>query len=203
MQRLISAISLTVMLSSWSVMAQVPPPDPIDQVVSAGLMNRTASGDFRGDEILSRAELASILVKTFQLDRRTSPQTPLAQVQDVPLNYWAYDDIQTVLRTGVMMGYREGRFFPDQRVTRAEAFSIFAQAYGVFQFPDQTIANILSQYPDAAQLPGWARRSMATSLYEGFVNVDANNNINVAQPMTRADMAYALSQYLNREQTQQ
>jgi hypothetical protein len=208
MQRLISAVSLTLMLSSWSAVAQVPPSTPLtsspeNRVVEAGLMNRTTSGDFRGDEILSRAELASILVKTFQIDRRTPPQTSSLPVQDVPLNHWAYSAIQTVLQNGVMTGYREGRFFPDQRVTRAEAFSIFAQAYGVFQFPDQTIDEILSAYPDASQLPAWARKSVATALYEGFINVDANNQINPSLPMTRADMAYALSQYLDRQQEPQ
>lgn len=196
-KRLMSALSLTIMLSGLSAMAQ--PVSPIDRVVQAGLMSRTAGGDFREGAFLSRAELATILVKAFKLNDRVSPQSAAVQVQDVPSSYWAYSDIQTVLRNGVMTGYREGRFFPEQRVTRAEAFSIFAQAYGVFQFPDQTIDNILSQYPDAAQVPSWARRSIATALYEGFVNVDANQNINAAQPMTRADMAYALSRYLDRQ----
>lgn len=198
MRRFISAVTLTIMLSGLSAMAQVPP-NRIDRVVEAGLMTRTASGDFRENAFLSRAELASILVRAFQLDRRLPVRTEV-QTVDVPQSHWAYRDIQTVLRSGVMTGYREGRFFPEQRVTRAEAFSILAQAYGVFQFPDETIAEVLSQYPDAAQIPGWAQKSMATALYEGFVNVDVANQINPTQPMTRADMAYALSVYLDRQQ---
>jgi hypothetical protein len=98
-----------------------------------------------------------------------------------------------------MTGYRQGRFFPNQRVTRAEAFSIFAQAYGVFQLPEETINDILSNYPDASEIPSWARKSMATALYGGFVNIDTNNRIHPLQPMTRADMAYVLSIYLNQQ----
>ena len=201
MKRFLSALSLTFMLCGASAMAQIQViSDPIDQVVDAGLMSRSASGDFRADALLSRAELASILVKTFQLDRRNPEQTQIIQMQDVPESHWAYRDIQTVLRNGIMTGYREGRFFPEQRVSRAEAFSIFAQAYGVFQFPDQTIDEILAQYPDAAAIPTWARRSLATALYEGFVNTDASNQINPLEPMTRGDMAYGLSQYLDSQQ---
>lgn len=202
MQRFLSALSLTLLLSGVSAFAQVQPsPDPIDHVVSAGLMSRTTNGDFRAEVVLSRAELASILVKTFQLDQRTPPQAAdVAQIQDVPRSHWAYNDIQTVLRNGIMTGYREGRFYPDQRVTRAEAFSIFAQAYGVFQFPDETVNQILARYPDSAQIPGWARKSMATALYEGFVNTEAGNQIEPLSPMTRGDMAYALSVYLNRQE---
>ncbi len=201
MRRFISALSLTLMLSGLSAMAQVqPPPDPVDHVVAAGLMNRDTTGDFRNEAILSRAELASILVRTFQLEQRNPTQTTVVQVQDVPRNHWAYNDIQTVLRNGVMTGYREGRFFPEQRVTRAEALSIFAQAYGVFQFPDQTVNDILARYPDASEIPTWARKSMATALYEGFVGTDVGNRIYPLSPMTRGDMAYALSVYLNRQE---
>jgi len=199
MQRWISAFTLTLMLAGVS-MAQTPPPNPIDRVVEAGLMSRMSTGDFNESAFLSRAELANILVRTFQLSDRNPSQANSIQVNDVPSNHWAYNDIQTVLRTGVMSGYREGRFFPEQRVTRAEAFSIFAQAYGIFQFPDQTIAEILSQYPDAPQVPSWAQKSMATALYEGFVNVDAGNRINPTLPMTRGDIAFALSRYLDRLQ---
>ncbi|MBD1812032.1 S-layer homology domain-containing protein [Microcoleus vaginatus DQ-U2] len=174
--------------------------DPIDRVVSAGLMNKDASGNFNAEGLVSRADLAMILVKTFGLERRKTAQKPDMELPDVPKSYWAYSAIQTVLKTGTMSGYRDGMFFPNQRVTRAEALAIFAQAYGVFQFPEPSISEILAKYPDAGDIPSWARKSMATALYEGFVNVDiATNKINPLKPMTRWDIAYALSKYLERQ----
>lgn len=173
------------------------PNDPISQIVAAGLMSNLTDGQFHPELFISRAELASILVRSFGLDKRAAAnQAGVIEVQDVPASYWAFKDIQTVLKTGIMKGYRGNMFFPNQKVTRAEALAIFAQAYGVFQFPDNTVAEILSPYPDAASIPTWARKSLATALNAGFVNTDAQNNINPLQPMTRADMAYALSQYL-------
>lgn len=186
--------------------AQTPPatlstPDPIQQVVAAGLMNNYADGQFHAERFISRAELASILVKAFALDTRAAAtQENLVEVQDVPASHWAFNDIQTVLKTGIMRGYRGNMFFPNQRVNRAEAFAIFAQAYGVYQFPDDTVAEILTPYPDAASVPTWARRSIATALNEGFVNIDAQGNIRPLQPVTRGDMAYALSRYLTKQQ---
>ncbi|WP_333137552.1 S-layer homology domain-containing protein [Microcoleus sp. Pol11C2] len=174
--------------------------DPIDRVVSAGLMNKDASGNFNPEGLVSRADLAMILVKTFGLERRKTAQKPDREVPDVPKSYWAYSAVQTALKTGTMSGYRDGMFFPNQRVTRAEALAIFAQAYGVFQFPDPSISEILAKYPDAGEIPTWARKSIATALYEGFVNVDiATNKINPLKPMTRGDIAYALSKYLERQ----
>ena len=186
--------------------ASPAPNDAVSKVVAAGLMNYLTDGQFHPELFISRAELASILVRSFGLAQRTAAsQAGTVEVQDVPESYWASKDIQTVLKTGIMKGYRGNMFFPNQKVTRAEALAIFAQAYGVFQFPDNTVEEILSQYPDAASIPAWARKSLATSLNAGFVNIDTLNNINPLQPMTRADMAYALSQYLassNRTNTQ-
>lgn len=209
MRRLLGTLSLLALLQAFPavVYAQTQPAaqqanDPISQVVAAKLMTPYPDGNFRPEQVISRADLASILVKTFQLDKRVAAQQRiLVQVPDVPTTHWAYNDIQTVLKTGIMKGYRGNLFFPNQKINRAEAFSIIAQAYGVFQFPDQTVQQILARYPDSAQLPGWAKKSMATALYEGFVNTDRNGNLAPNIPMTRGDMAYALSQYLARQQT--
>ncbi len=37
---------------------------------------------------------------------------------------------------------------------------------------------------------------------EGLINTDNQNNISPLRPMTRGDMAYVLSQYLQRQQGQ-
>ncbi len=174
--------------------------DPIDRVVNAGLMNKDASGNFNAEGFVSRAELATILVKTFGLERRTTGHKSDIELPDVPKSYWAHGAIQAVLKTGTMTGYRDGMFFPNQRVTRAEALAIFAQAYGVFQFSDVSISEILADYPDAGAIPNWARKSLATALSEGFVNLElGTNKINPLKPMTRGDIAYALSKYLEKQ----
>ncbi len=174
--------------------------DPIDRVLNAGLMNKDGSGNFNAEGFVSRAELATILVKIFGLERRKTAYKPDVELPDVPKSYWAYGAIQAALKTGTMTGYRDGMFFPNQRVTRAEALAIFAQAYGVFQFSDVSISEILADYPDAGAIPNWARKSLATALYEGFVNIEpGTNKIHPLKPMTRGDIAYALSKYLEKQ----
>lgn len=207
MRQFISTLCIVVALQglSTTIQAQAQPvqssSEPIEQVLTTGLMSNLADGQFHPELLLSRAELAAILVKAFQLDKRAAAnQEILIEVQDVPNTYWAFKNIQIVLKTGIMKGYRGNMFFPNQKVTRAEAFAIFAQAYGVFQFPDNTIEAILANYSDVASIPAWARKSLATALKEGFVNIDEQNNIKPLQPMTRGDMAYALSKYLERQQ---
>lgn len=206
MKRLIiGIITLFTVVENYPVMAAEIMPvnqsDYIQAVIEANLMDKFPDGNFYEEMFITRGELAEILVKTFALDKRQINQTKKdVFVADVPVNYWAYQDIQTVLKTGVMKGYRDNMFFPNHRITKAEGLAIFAQAYGVFQFPEKTVYEILSSYPDANNIPQWARKGIATIIAEDFIKTDSEGNIKPLEPMTRADIAYVLSRYLLRRQ---
>jgi hypothetical protein len=163
-------------------------------------MNNFPDGQFYAERLINRAELASVLVKAFDLDKRLiNQQQQSIFIPDVPISHPAYQDIQIVLKTDIMKGYRGNMFFPNQRVTRAEGLAIFAQAYGVFQFPDDTVNEILSSHPDAKSIPDWAKKAIATVVAEEFINMDTQGNIYPLRPMTRGDLAYVLSKYLQRK----
>ncbi len=201
-------LSLMALLQSLPAIAQVPestseiPADSIQQVTAVKWMTNFPDGKFYPERLLSRAELASIMVKAFRLDKREALTKENLTIPDVPRSYWAFNDIQTVLKTDIMKGYRGNEFFPNQKVTRAEALAIFAQAYGVFQFPDAAVNEILASHPDEKSIPTWARKAIATVATEGFLNTDAQGNISPLKPVTRGDMAYVLSKYLQRQQQQ-
>jgi hypothetical protein len=205
MRQLLATLSLVSLLQSFPVIAQAQTLEnnAIQQVVNAKLMANLPDGQFYPERLINRAELAAILVKTFNLEKRQAvKQQNTISVPDVPTDYWAFNDIQIVLKTDIMKGYRGNLFFPNQRVTRAEALAIFAQAYGVFQFGDDSVNEILSPYADAASIPTWAKKAIATVVSEGFINTDSQGNIAPLRPMTRGDMAYVLSKYLQRQQQQ-
>jgi S-layer homology domain len=204
MHQLLSSITI-VAIQYFPLRVNAQPaiaPDSIQQVLAAKLMSNFADGNFYTERLISRAELASIMVKAFRLDKRQAISKENLVVPDVPPSNPAFNDIQIVLKTDVMKGYRGNMFFPNQKVTRAEALAIFAQAYGVFQFPDDTVNEILASHPDALTIPNWAKKAIATVISEGFVNTDTLGNIAPLKPMTRGDMAYVLSKYLQRQQPQ-
>ncbi|YAF98756.1 MAG: S-layer homology domain-containing protein [Nodularia sp. CChRGM 3473] len=209
MRNLLGTLSLVLLLQNLTPIVRARAIEPstrvdeaaIQKVITAKLMTNSPDGNFYPERLINRAELAAILVKAFYLDKRESvKQEGAISVPDVPRSHWAFNDIQTVLKTDIMKGYRGNLFFPNQRVTRAEGIAIFAQAYGVFQFSDDSVNEILAPHPDAASIPTWARRAIATVVAEGFINTDDQNNIAPLRPMTRGDMAYLLSQYLQRQQ---
>lgn len=208
MRQLSITLSLVALLQNLPAIAQVPETtsgtssDSIQQVIAAKWMTNFSDGKFYPERLVSRAELASIMVKAFRLDKREAVNKANLTIPDVPRSYWAFNDIQTVLKTDIMKGYRGNEFFPNQKVTKAEALAIFAQAYGVFQFPDEAVNEILASHPDEKSIPTWARKAIATVATEGFLNTDAQSNISPLKPVTRGDMAYVLSKYLQRQQRQ-
>ncbi|MCT7973742.1 S-layer homology domain-containing protein [Laspinema olomoucense] len=174
---------------------------PIERVLSMGWMSNPA-GDktFDFTASVTRSELAQVLGKAFKLDQRSTAQNSAVSVQDLTGDRPDYAAIQIALKTGTMTVDSQGRFFPDRPVNRAEGLAIFAQAYGVFQLSEDAVTELLKAHPDALDIPDWAKQAMATALQEGFVNTDTNQAIRPLEPMTRADLAYALIQYLEKQQ---
>ncbi|MCT7969895.1 S-layer homology domain-containing protein [Laspinema sp. D1] len=174
---------------------------PIERVFSMGWMSHSDDEvTFDATASVTRSELAQVLGKAFKLDQRSTAENPEISVQDMTGDRPDYAAIQIALKTGTMTVDSQGRFFPDRPVTRAEGLAIFAQAYGVFQLSEDAVTELLNEYPDAVDIPDWAKQAMATALQEGFVNSDRNQAIRPLEPMTRADLAHALIQYLEKQQ---
>ncbi|MFO5493839.1 MAG: S-layer homology domain-containing protein [Cuspidothrix sp.] len=208
MKKLLGTLTLITLLQTSPSFAQTESTETIlvtdsqyiQMVIDSKLMNNFPDGQFYAERLINRAELASVLVKAFYLDKRLiNQEQKYIFIPDVPISHPAYQDIQIVLKTDIMKGYRGNMFFPNQRVTRAEGLAIFAQAYGVFQFPDDTVNEILSSHPDAKSIPDWAKKAIATVVAEEFINMDTKGNIYPLRPMTRGDLAYVLSKYLQRK----
>ncbi len=198
------AVVLTMMLASVAAVGQVHPLiNPVQQVVDAGLMSRAADGSFRAEETITRAELATILVRAFDVEQRrgwhVQSSWQSTDIQDVSPLHWAYLEIQSVIQTGVMTTYAGDRFRPDQTVTRAEGFAAIAQAYGGKPPTPEKANAILRAYSDSESIPDWARPSIAAVASKGWVNVKHDSRIAPEEPMTRGDIARALSVYLSQQ----
>ncbi|MBY0451316.1 MAG: S-layer homology domain-containing protein [Cyanobacteria bacterium] len=184
-----------------------PISNAFSRITQQGWMSLDKQGNFHPEKELTRAELARILVKTFDLEKRQLKKTVPSsefQFQDVPRNHWAFQDIQTVLRHGVMSGYKPGYFYPNQPLSRAEAFAIFAQADGLYPFESQELQDVMATISDRKQIPQWAERGIATAVHERFVNLEESPSsarpikLRPEAPFTRGDMAFTLNRFLER-----
>ncbi|CUB12133.1 S-layer protein sap precursor [Bacillus cereus] len=86
-----------------------------------GIFKGDENGNFRPKDTLTRAELAQILTKAYELKTK-SPHT----FTDIPENYWARDAISALQSNKVVVGTGDGKFEPEMLVTRGQ-FAKFLQ----------------------------------------------------------------------------
>lgn len=93
-------------------------------------------------KILSIAIVLCIItgfaVNTFAVDygeaqQNISKSTYKQIFSDVPTNHWAYAYISEMSTRGVLNGYSDGTFRPDNQVTRAEAAKMIAVIEGIYK----------------------------------------------------------------------
>jgi len=64
-------------------------------------------------ESIKRSQMAKIFVNSFNLEGISE-----RQFQDVPSNYWAYNEIQALVASGIATGYNATTFKPEQPISR-------------------------------------------------------------------------------------
>jgi len=90
----------------------------VSTISTYGLMKGYPDNTFRPTHSITRAEFAASLARSFALPDQK--QTSAAKLSDIK-DHWAYDDIQKLYQAGIITGYGDGTFRPNQTVTRAEA----------------------------------------------------------------------------------
>ncbi|MDZ4406749.1 M60 family metallopeptidase [Bacillus cereus] len=90
-------------------------PEEILALTKLGIFQGDDQRNFRPKAILTRAEMAQVITKSFKLDVK-APHN----FNDVPENSWAKDAISAVQSNHVAAGVGEGKFAPDMEVTREQ-----------------------------------------------------------------------------------
>ena len=145
---------------------------------------------FRPNIPISRAEMATMAVKGLNLN---DPSTPASNLfKDVPSGHWANRTIAQAVENGLMTGYPNNMFKPDQSLSRAEAFAIMAK--GIKCDMDECKAdNVLSKYSDGNSVPSWAKIPVAKVLESGgMTDFPAPNQISPNRDVSRAEVASML-----------
>lgn len=96
-------------------------PYEILHLTNIGIFKGDENGNFRPKDTLTRAELAQILTKAYELKAKR-PHT----FTDIPENHWARDAISALQSNKVAVGTGDGKFEPEMLVTRGQ-FAKFLQ----------------------------------------------------------------------------
>lgn len=96
-----------------------------------GILKGYDDGTFRGEEILTRAEFATLVMRlTTPGDELKIPAETKKSFSDVSDGHWAYPGIVLAAEKGFIDGYPDGSFSPDAPVTFNQAVKILVCALG-------------------------------------------------------------------------
>ncbi|MDT9721847.1 S-layer homology domain-containing protein [Paenibacillus sp. ClWae2A] len=97
----------------------------IQKAQSAGIMNGMSNTQFAPEGSITRAQMATIAYRWMQqqASETTVNGTPVS-FTDVSADLWAADAIAYVQSADLMVGYNDGTFKPDSKLTRAEAVKV-------------------------------------------------------------------------------
>ncbi len=115
----------------------------------AGVIVDSKDGNFRPNDAITRAELASMLAQFANVTGGTT------SFSDVPTTHWAADYIAAAVRSGWIQGYPDGTFRPEQTIKRAEMTAMVNRALGRDPQSASDLLEGMKTWKDNADPTAW------------------------------------------------
>ena len=110
-----------------------------------GIIVGYEDGTFKPDGLITREEFATVLVKAQDIfEQMASENGTNTAFPDVREGRWSYNNIIIAAKAGLIYGYPDGTFGPQNDITRAEAYTITDNYYGVCFVSYKGIAGFAS-----------------------------------------------------------
>lgn len=121
---------LLAMLIVFSMPVVAAPPEESyagNQLRILGILKGRTDGNLYLDDGITRAEVATIMVRVFQ----NAEYLPVEQeFGDVSEKHWAKSYITRAYQIGLIQGYPDGTFGPEKSITYAEVLAMMVNALG-------------------------------------------------------------------------
>ncbi len=139
-------------------------------------------GEFRPDLSITRAQIAAIFARLLRL-----PEASPAEYHDLTADAWYADAVSRCAAAGILTGYPDGTFRPNDPVTREQACAMLARALGISELRRAD----LSDFPDAADTGDWAKGYVAAMLNRDILT-GLSGKLAPKAPVTRAQFVTML-----------
>ena len=162
----------------------------VDYAIKNGLMNGTGADTFAPDATTTRAMVVTIL---YRLDGEpaVTKDIPFA---DVPAGQWYSNAINWAAANGIVNGYGDDKFGPDDTITREQMAAILYRYASYKGYSVSDLAN-LTGYTDAASVSEWASTAMRWAVAEGLIEGTSATTLSPSGNSTRAQVATILMRF--------
>lgn len=178
----------------------------IDYVLNNGIMKTDEKGNFNPEKSLTRVEFVQALLKILSDDNlNIKIKNKFTDVKDTDSYYY---DVLRSEQLGLIYGYPDNTFKPNQNLLRSETTSVISHITKDIY----TDCTILDKFSDKNLIPEWSKVPYAKSISFGiYVNHPNENALEPNRDITRAETAvlltklkdkltYVKPQYLNQNE---
>ncbi len=165
--------------------------DAVQYVYESGLMTGVSESEFAPDGTATRGQIVTILWRL-----AGSPVVNYAmRYADADEGAWYGEAVRWAASTGVVTGYSESSFGPNDAITREQLAAILyryvktqGQGFtGMWYFP--------LRYDDAASISSWADEAMHWCVMKGLLNGTSETALSPQLTATRAQLAAILQRF--------
>ncbi len=157
--------------------------EAVDYAIREGLLTGYGSGTFKPDDNLSRAQLAQIL---YNMAGRPVVKAG-SRFADVAADSWCADAVAWAAAQGIIDGYGEGRFGPDDSITREQMAAMLWRYAGSPAATDKEL-----HFSDAAQAGGWSLDALRWAVENGILHGNGDGTLAPKGLTSRAEAAQML-----------
>lgn len=164
-----------------------------------GVVKGYPDGTFKPDEKITRAEFATMAIKSLGQDNFVVKNA--INFKDLDKKHWAFENIQRAVYFDLVKGTNTGEFLPQNNVTNAQTLAVSVNALSTRSLSKFKAKEIVeNKFSDYLEIPSWILISTAKAIVLDMVpNNPANKGtLNPNQPSTRAEACVWL--YNMREQ---
>lgn len=164
--------------------------EAVDYVLRVGLMDGYTGGLFGPNDPLSRAQFAQILYNAAGRPAVTGSSV----FADTAPGAWYADAAAWAAELDIVSGYGDGRFGPDDPITREQLAAILWRYAGRPAPP-----NLLLTFSDADQVSPWAADPLRWAVEGGIVSGKGSGILDPQGTATRAEAAQMLKNFLEQQ----
>ncbi len=136
--------------------------DQVSYIGTLGIIKGYPDGNFKPEGEITRAELATLLVRTRAGGDQNVPDATGQVFPDVALEHWAVKYVNMASETGIVKGYPDGTFKPSANITRAEGLTMIAR------FGEVSEEAYTDEFVDVADTH-WAAKTIAGAYRDGML----------------------------------
>ena len=152
---------------------------PIENNATVGLVNGYPDGSFRPESALTRAELATLLVRAKGIKL---PEGKSRQVfKDVKPEFWASKYVEIAQREGLIKGYPDKTFRPNNKINKVEGIVLTARFDGL------KLTDIDAKPYWDISTSHWAAKHIQAAKDAGMLKFIERNRLRPKEAMVRSE----------------